>query len=227
MRGPNQLALLEHFGLQTSDSVLEIGCGLGRLSYELASFLDADGRYTGFDIAPQAIAWLNEHYAPRLTGFRFDLLDVENPRYRPSGSATAADVRFPYSNDEFDCVCAFEVFMHLPLDGIRNYLAEIARVLRPGGIAVLTFQAIWEHEREPVLGGRPFVALGDGVYTRFPERDGGVSMGYSVDLIRSLFRTTGLAVVAEIEGRWHSPWVERPPGPVHNCDLFALRRDGP
>ncbi len=221
-RGPKQLALLEHFGLQPSSAVLEVGCGLGRLAYELASYLHADGRYTGFDVAPEAVAWLTEHYAPRLPGFQFDLVDVSNARYRPSGAVTPAEARFPYSDHEFDVVCAFEVFMHVPLAGVKNYLEEIARVLRPGGSAVLTFVVIWDDEGELTYAGRPFTAIGGGVYTRFPdERD--LAMGYDVELIRELLHRD-FEIVAEIEGIMHGPWKPRPPGPVHNCDLFAVKR---
>ena len=97
----------------------------------------------------------------------------------------------------------------------------VSRALRPG--RVLTFMAIWENEDEPVLGGRPFVAVGGGVHTRYPENPG-LSMGYRVELIRDLFRERDLESVAEIEGLWHSPWKPRPPGPVHRCDAFAVRR---
>ena len=58
-RGPNQLAL--HYRLVPSANVLEIGCGLGRLAYELALYLDDNGTYAGLDIAPCAIDWLNTH----------------------------------------------------------------------------------------------------------------------------------------------------------------------
>jgi SAM-dependent methyltransferase len=224
VRGLKQLAILEYYGLLPSSSVLEIGCGTGRLAYELASFLDDDGRYTGADIAPKPVAWLNEHYAPRLRDFRFDLLDdIANPRYNPEGSVAQHAVRFPYLDAAFDVVCAFEVFMHVPLEGVRNYLNEIARVVKPGGVAVISFMAVWENEREPMYSGRRFKALGDGVYTRFPEKQG-LSMGYSVGLLRELFRAMNFELIAELEGLWHSPFKPRPAGPVHNCDLFAIRR---
>jgi SAM-dependent methyltransferase len=223
-RGAKQLALLEHYGLRPTSDVLEIGCGIGRLAYELASFLTLDAQYRGFDIAPRAIAWLKENYEPRLTGFEFHLLsDVQNPRYHESGSVASETVRFPYPDASFDLVCAFEVLMHLPLEGVRNYLDEVARVLRPGGVAVLTFMAIWDNEIEPVFVGRPFVAIGGGVHTRFPEKRG-VSMGYRAGLIRGLFRAVDLQPIGELEGLWHSPHKPRPPGPVHNCDVFAVRR---
>jgi SAM-dependent methyltransferase len=221
-RGPKQLALLEHFGLTPAADVLEVGCGLGRLAYELASYLDDTATYAGFDIAPAAIAWLEAEYAPRLPGFRFDLLDVQNTRYRPNGAAAPEAVRFPYDDDTFDVACAFEVFMHLPLDGVTNYLDEIARVLRPGGLAVVTFMAIYPDETEPRHAGRPFVSVGDGVHTRFPERSG-MSMGYDVGLVRRLLAGAGLDEVGAVKGRWHTPLRTDLPEPNHNCDLFAAR----
>jgi len=219
-----QLALLEHYGLEPSSDVLEIGCGIGGLAYELAGFLGDNATYTGFDVAPRAIAWLNEQYAPQLPNFRFELLDVENPRFAPGHGAQPHEVRFPYRDSSFDIVCAFEVFMHLPLDGVRNYIGETARVLKPGALAVLTFQAIWERETEPVLFGRPFVDIGGGVHTRHPEKHG-MSMAYKVGLLRDLFASAGLEPVDEVEGLWHSPFDARPEGrPVHNCDVFVVGR---
>ena len=101
-RGANQMRLLRHWGLQPSSHVLEIGCGVGRLAYELADYLDAAGRYSGFDISPKAIGWLNEHYAPRLPNFRFDLVDVRNVRYRPGSDVEATTLEFPYADEQFD-----------------------------------------------------------------------------------------------------------------------------
>jgi len=221
-RGRDQLRLLEHYGLTPSSDLLEIGCGLGRLAYECASYLDDDATYTGFDIAPVAIEWLEANYAPRLPGFRFDLLDVYNERYRPNLSTGPEQVRFPYDDASFDVVCAFEVFMHVALDGVRNYLQELTRVLRPGGTAVVSFMAIYPEEEEPRYGGRPFVRVAEGVYTRFPNRRS-TSMGFDVDLIRRVIAETGLEEVDALKGRWHTPFIEVVPI-SHGCDLFALRR---
>src|SRR6478672_3358237 len=79
-RGVKQLDLLRMFGLNRDSHVLEIGCGVGRLAYELSDQLGPSGAYVGFDISKTAIDWLNEHYAPRLPNFSFDLADVLNPR---------------------------------------------------------------------------------------------------------------------------------------------------
>lgn len=207
-RGVNELRLLEHFGLRPSSDVLDVGCGIGRLAYACASFLDEGATYTGMDIAPVVIDWLNEHYVPRLPGFRFDLIDVHSERYRPDGEVGPELVRFPYGDGSFDVVCAFEVFMHLSLDGVRNYLEEMARVLRPGGLAVVTLVAIFPGEKLQ-HNNRDYVEIADGVHTRFPRRTT-VSMAYDLELFRSLLGAAGLDEVGFIEGRIHTPVDERP-----------------
>ena len=85
-RRENQIAMLERYGLQSSSRVLEIGCGVGWLAYNLASRLTEPGGYAGLDVSEVVISWLNDNYASRLPNFRFDLLDVENARYRPKGA---------------------------------------------------------------------------------------------------------------------------------------------
>ena len=232
-RGLRELRLLEHFGMRPSSDILDVGCGIGRLAYECASYLDDDATYTGLDIAPVAIDWLNANYAPRLPGFRFDLLDVQNERYRPEGTVGPDEVRFPYDDDSFDVVCAFEVFMHVSLEGVRNYLREIARVLRPDGLAVVTLVAIYPGERleRRHQGPREYVQIADGVHTLFPNREA-MSMAYDVGLFRSLLAEAGLDEVELVKGRVHIPRDRRPiakPGidlpPIsHPCDLFATRK---
>ena len=75
-RGRDELRLLEHYGMRPSSDLLDIGCGIGRLAYECASYLDADATYTGLDIAPVVIDWLNERYAHKaVAGLTFRSTD--------------------------------------------------------------------------------------------------------------------------------------------------------
>lgn len=224
-RGPKQRALLEHFGLTPASNLLEIGCGVGRLAYELSDYFEPAGRYTGFDISEAAIDWLNEHYAPALPGFRFDHLDVANPRFNPTGRQEPGEVRFPYPDAGFDLVVAFEVFMHVDRLGVEVYLAEIARVLRPGARAVVTFMAVYDDARPGRYAGRDFVAVGDGVYTRLPDRSGW-SLGYHDSLIRQMISEAGLQLDETIEGSWHRPLEPPTPGLQHGCDVYVVARPG-
>jgi SAM-dependent methyltransferase len=201
-RRKNQLALLERYGLRPSSRLLEIGCGIGWLAYDLAARLDDSGSYVGLDVSPEAIGWLNEYLAPLLANFRFDLVDVLNPRYRPRASQKADEIVFPYADRQFDLLCAFGVFMHVEKDGIVRYLREIARVLEPGRPALLSFMAMMPNEEQPRNGRRAYVSIEPGVYTNRPDREGW-SLAYDDALIRTMIGDAGLALVAFEEGVWH------------------------
>jgi len=184
--------------------VLEIGCGVGWLAYGLASRLTEAGGYAGLEISELVIDWLNDNYASRLPNFRFDLLDVKNARYRPKGSHKPERVRFPYDDDQFDIACAFNVFVYMTERGITNYLREIARVLRPDGVALVTFKAVIDGDLGPREGRRAYVRVRDGVYTKRPEHDGW-AMAYDDSLIRSMIDRAGLSMKAFELGAWHTP----------------------
>jgi SAM-dependent methyltransferase len=214
------MRLLRHWGLVPSANVLEIGCGVGRLAYELAPFL-AGGTYAGFDISPKAIGWLNEHYAPRLPNFRFDLVDARNVRYRPSRGAEAAAIRFPYDDDQFDVACAFAVFMHMTLPEIRNYCEEIARVLVPDGFAAVTFRAVTPGEALPRTRDREWVPVDEGIWSIFPETPGR-ALAYDDQLVRSTLADAGLKVASAVGGRWHNrPAVDD--APRLGADVYIVR----
>jgi len=59
-------------------------------------------------------------------------------------TSVADATRMPFPDDSFDFVIAAEVMEHIPADQLA--MSEVARVLRPGGIAVVTVPA-WLPER--------------------------------------------------------------------------------
>ena len=220
-RRRNQIALLERYGLRPASHLLEIGCGIGWLAYDLATRLDETGSYVGFDVSPEAIGWLRENLAPRLANFRFDLVDVQNPRYRPKSSRRAVDLPFPYADGQFDLACAFGVFMHVERDGIEHYLHELARVLQPGCPALVNFMAVTPADVEPRNGERVYVSVAPGVYTNRPDREGW-SMAYDDALIRTMIAEAGLAVVAFEEGAWHGRRRDAGSEVVPGADLYVV-----
>ena len=215
-RGPNQLALLRHWGLRPSARVLEIGCGVGRLAYELAPYLDG-GTYTGFDISPKAIDWLNEHYAPRLPNFRFDLVDARNVRYRPQGG-DAETLRFPVCRQPVRRRCAFAVFMHMQLPEIRRYCERSRAVLAPDGFAAVTFRSVTDG-RSAAADTRPRVgtrsARGSGRSS--PRRPDARSRTTTRSCDRRSPRR-GWSSRARTTGRWHKQPVD-----ARHADLRCRR----
>ena len=118
--GQLQLLLLQHYGLRPDESVVEVGCGAGRLAVHLARYLK--GTYRGFDVVPYLV-----RHAQRIT---------RNDRF---SFAVADGWTIPLAEGTTDRVCAFSVLTHLlPEHGFR-YLREMRRVLRPGGQGVVSF----------------------------------------------------------------------------------------
>ncbi len=130
----------EHFrraGLQPSDRVLDVGCGIGRMAIALTDFLD--GQYCGFDVNRKWIEWCQANISQRHPNFSFQRLDAANRRYNPGGSIDAREARFPYEDAWFDFVILTSVFTHLLPRDAERYLSETRRVLRTGGTVFATF----------------------------------------------------------------------------------------
>lgn len=103
------------------NAVLDFGCGAGRIARWLApKVIAAGGRFHGSDINPRLVRWCQAN------------LDGEFSQNR-----LAPPLRFP--DAAFDLVYGHSVLTHLREDTARAWLAELARVLKPGGLAILTF----------------------------------------------------------------------------------------
>jgi SAM-dependent methyltransferase len=140
-------------GLDTNGSVLDIGCGLGRMAVPLTEYLGATGSYAGFDISQESIAWCTKTITSLHPNFRFQFADIRNKQYNPKGHFLGSEFSFPYQNESFDCVFAASVFTHIRPREVERYLAETRRVLRPEGRCLLTFF---------VLNAESLCAMGQG-----------------------------------------------------------------
>lgn len=116
-------------GLADARALLDLGCGCGRL----ARWAPAPERLTGFDINPRLVRWC----AANLPG-RFGTVRLGRPLSAGEGA--------------FDLLYACSVITHLRRDTARAWLAEIARVLEPGGRALVTFHDERHPNAEPVQG---------------------------------------------------------------------------
>ncbi|MBD9436739.1 class I SAM-dependent methyltransferase [Pseudoxanthomonas sp. PXM03] len=118
--GTLEYLLLRHLGLQPDHKLVDVGCGSGRLAFQLREFLL--GEYVGIDVVPDL--------------FRY----AERKCNRQDWHFYAAPgTTIPEPDCSADFVTFFSVFTHLQFEESYRYLQEAKRVLKPGGKIVFSF----------------------------------------------------------------------------------------
>jgi SAM-dependent methyltransferase len=194
--------LTDHAGLQPSDRVLDIGCGNGRVAEQLAPLLaTGGGSYIGFDLSPAGIRACRRRFAGR-PDMAFEHLDVWNGEYNATGKLAETEVVFPAADASVDLAFATSVFTHMRMPGMRRYLAEAARVLKPGGrLAFTAFSLTPGRERSEVFAFQPFDETSRIIDPRSPER----AIGHLRPAIEAAAAAAGLKIAAYHNGLWAQP----------------------
>ncbi|HET8990202.1 MAG TPA: class I SAM-dependent methyltransferase [Acidimicrobiales bacterium] len=120
-------ARYDRLGLRPGDAVLDLGCGFGRHAYEAAR---RGARVVALDAGRDEV-----------DGVLATFVAMAEAGELVPGSARAAVVQgdalaLPFADGAFDRVICSEVLEHIPED--RAAMAELARVLRPGGTMAIT-----------------------------------------------------------------------------------------
>ena len=111
-------------------AVCEWGCGPARILRQLGRELPG-ARLAGSDYNPATVRWCREN----VSGVEF----VENGLAPP----------LPFPDRAFDALYSFSVFTHLSREMHEAWLPELARVVKPGGILLLTTHG--DHFRPKLL----------------------------------------------------------------------------
>jgi SAM-dependent methyltransferase len=191
--------LIELGGLEPHHSVLDVGSGSGRMAYALKDWLTRS--YEGFDVVPEAVEWCRREISARHPNFRFQVADIRSERYNPTGRYEAARYRFPYADSSFDFAFLTSVFTHLQRPAVANYLAELARVLKPGARCLATY-FLMNEEAERLMGGHGQFGFDQSdqlvVDERVPER----AVAFREADVRELHERSGLPIEAVYPGSW-------------------------
>jgi SAM-dependent methyltransferase len=210
--GPGHVHQYERYApISPDDSVLELGCGVGRDAIELTHVLGPHGRYIGVDIIRPSIEWARANIAARFPNFEFHHFDIYSEVHNNVGTHTASDFPLPAESGSVDRVIAQSVFTHMFADDVSYYLGEFRRILKPNGLAFATFFVMDDETREllaaqatpapmfPELTFRHEHAPGVWIdNAEYPE--GAVS--YRRDLLESLVEESGLRPQALYRGYW-------------------------
>lgn len=105
--------------LGPEQAVLDWGCGAGRVAAPLGR-LQPEMQLHGCDVDAEAIEWARRN----LPAIDFRINSFEPP--------------LPYGDNSFDAVYSISILTHLTREMQHRWLKELHRVLRPGGLALLT-----------------------------------------------------------------------------------------
>lgn len=126
-------------GLKPHERMLDVGCGIGRKTFLLTTYLSTRGTYEGMDIVKAGVDWCSSKISKQYPNFRFQLIDVFNKFYNPRGRQCASEYRFPFPDSSFDFVTLGSVFTHMLPRDTENYLAQVRRVLTREGRCLISW----------------------------------------------------------------------------------------
>jgi ubiquinone/menaquinone biosynthesis C-methylase UbiE len=125
-------ALAAAAGVKRGHRILDVGCGTGYFACLIAEIVGNDGLAVGIDASPEMIAYATQR-SRHTSNCQFQL-------------GTAESLSLPSA--QFDVVVSSLFMHHLPADLRGAALAEMQRVLRPGGTLLIAEAQV---PRAPVL----------------------------------------------------------------------------
>lgn len=115
--------VIDHLALRGSEQVLDIGCGTGTLTRDIAAALSnkETSCCTGLDAAEKMIE-VARRKAAGIPNIHFDAAIAEH---------------LPYPDGHFDAAVSTFFFHHINVELKKQVLAETARILKPGGTFII------------------------------------------------------------------------------------------
>jgi len=143
--------------MQPDARVLDYGCGLGRLTIPLRTYLGAQGSYAGVDIDAAAIDYLaGLHTQPN---FEFHHVDIFSKMYNRKGHKMGKSLKRLDLGGAFDIAFLFSVFTHILPKDVPPLLKFLKSQLKPDGQILATFFVLNEASIRGIDEGtshRPF-----------------------------------------------------------------------
>lgn len=157
--------------------ILDFGCGSARvIRYFLA---EDDGKnFTGIDINQELIDWCKAH----IDGVDWRL----TPAYPPTG----------LEDNSYDFIYGISVFTHLDREFQTLWLKELNRIIRPGGIILLTVHGA-SYARETNLGELHRVKLEENGFLYLS----GVTGKWKLDGLPDFYQTT-IQTTEQVQQEW-------------------------
>ena len=119
---PSQKSIGVLSQVKAGDRVLDVGCGSGRLTLAAQSWVGENGEAVGIDPSPEMIEVARQNAKRAGSKAKFELGLAES---------------LPFPDGSFDVVLNRLMLHHLPGDLKQRGLAEMRRMLKPGGLCLV------------------------------------------------------------------------------------------
>lgn len=208
-------------GLKGHHSVLDIGCGPGRMAIGIGERFGWTNDYVGFDVRRADIDFCQKAITPQKPNFVFHHFDLENSHYNKSGGSAANEVRFPAGDGTIDFVFATSIYTHFFRDEVAHYLRETARVGRGTSLSswfIIDDLFFERRERGHVRFDFPHVA-DDGTFIQHEDKPLDVA-GHRIETVQEMFDAAGLEITGHHPGGWKAKGLH----PIrHSQDVIVAK----
>ena len=184
-------------GLKPGHMFLDAGAGFGRHAYEAAR--------QGATV--YALDWAQDEVVGTRAMFGGMIQEQEIPAANYGGVLRGDATRLPFPDNTFDCVVTSEVLEHIQNDVAA--IAELHRVLKPGGTLGVTVPTWWPEKINWMLSDEYHA----------PKSVGGHVRIYSATELKAKLRSAGFDVRGSHHAHaLHSPywWLKCAVGPTKN-----------
>ena len=194
----------DRLGLQPGDRILDLGAGFGRHAFEAAK---RGAVVVAFDYADNELKEVRNTF-----GAMCEAGEVTSSSL--AGTVQGDGTKLPFADDSFDRIVISEVLEHIQHD--VDAIAEMTRVLRPGGVLAATVPT-WLPEKINWM-------LSDEYHA--PKSVGGHVRIYSATELKAKLRSAGLRVEGQHHAHaLHSPywWLKCAVGPRNDDHPLVSR----
>ena len=201
--------LADHASLSADMTVLDIGCGCGRIATALTQHIGPNGRFYGVDLVSELTDFATRWITSRYPNFTFMIHDQDNSsynRYKSRGSSPViSSIIEHFPPISVDRVISTSLFTHLDTKMADNVLKSISHVLKSDGCALITAFLIDESTWHLIQRGPAAFSfktkLEEGVYMENIHEPLG-AVAFELDHFIGLLLQSGLYIDRILFGAW-------------------------
>jgi SAM-dependent methyltransferase len=204
--------LVQRANLSSGSSILDYGCGFGRLAYAASKYLNSEGCFFGYEINPTALAFLGRAYADS-PNFHFGgniLRRSENyiaikEHTGSDDGARADDIDLRgLVKGQVDAQWSHSVFTHMWIEPIIATLKSVNAVLAPDALCINTWLIVDDYAAYVLRCGmadRELPHRVNGAYT-YSVDNPLMCTGYGLDTMIDIYDRAGHEIIEILWGSW-------------------------